>query len=221
MPKLRGIVGNKIKKMFKNGTKELYVKIGSPEEYQKLVRKGVSLELADATSEILNLKKQLESQEKYIESLQDKLGKEENKEIRRQEKEIKKHKKSNEFIIYFRPERPIVVVSSFNAEPFADQHGKKRSFLVGIKLVASPYGPYIVPILADRPKNFKEVSFLETSPQLYLYKITEFLSDSKLLVHKMKASGIVEANVSPEGYFISDQMQIQVAQEISNKKKGD
>lgn len=208
----RGILGNKIKKLLKNGaTKELYVKIRSPEEYQKLVRKGVSLELADATGEIQNLKKENESLEKYIESLQDKLKKEEDQDVKRQEGDIKKHKKSNEFIIYFRPEKPLVLVSSFNAEPFADQQGKKRPFWVGIKLVASPYGPYIVPLLADKPKNFDEISSLEMSPQLYPYKITEFFTDLKLLVHKMKASGIVETNVSPEGYFIPDQMQTQVS----------
>ncbi len=217
----RGLLGNKIKKIFEESkTKEIYVKIRSPEEYKRLVRQGVAFELADAQGKIMDLEKQLDSKEKYIESLQDKIQKEEDEDIKKQKKDIEEHKKANEFIIYFRPERPLVLVSSFNAQPFTDRGGKKRPFWVGIKLIATPYGPYMVPLLADKPKSFNEVSSLEDmSPQLYLHKIPEFFTDLRLLVHKMKASGTVEVNVSPGGDFISDQMHVQVKVPASKPKR--
>jgi len=202
----RGAIGNKIKKKIqkKLQPKEFYVKVTSPEEYKKLVRQGVSLELADATREVMNLRKEIEKRDEYIQELLSKLKKEEEKEIKRQKKFLRKLKKANEFNIFFEPEKPITMISTFNSEPFADENGEKIPFWVGIRFVSTPEGTYVVPLLSKRPKIKDVIATLETSPRIYLQNFPSMFTDKKLFVHKMKTGGIVEVNITPEGYFVPE-----------------
>ena len=200
----RGAIGNRIKKKLqkKMQPKEFYVKISSPEEYKKLVRQGVSLELADATREVMNLRKEIEKKEEYIQELLKKIRKEEDKEIKKQKKFLKKLKKANEFNIFFEPEKPIAIISSFTSEPFANENGERMPFWVGIRFVSTPEGTYVVPLLSKRPKIKDVIATLETSPRIYLYNFPSMFTDERLLVHKMKHGGVVEVNITPEGYFV-------------------
>ncbi len=214
----RGAIGNRIKKKLqkKMQPKEFYVKISSPEEYKKLVRQGVSLELADATREVMNLRKEIEKKKELLK----KIRKEEDKEITKQRKMLKKIKRANEFNIFFEPEKPITLISTFSSEPFADENGEKIPFWVGVRFVSTPEGTYIVPILSKRPKIKNVIATLETSPRIYLHNFPSMFTDTRLLVHKMKHGGIVEVNITPEGYFVPEGELKFMGEEIGEGQQG-
>jgi len=223
-----GLRGWLYRKLFgsKAEKKELYVKAPTPREYKKLVNKAISLELAEKTKEVMQLRKELEERDKFIKSLLKKIEKIEDREVKEQKKILKRLKRSNEFVIYVKPERPVTVISSFNTQPFVDQYGEQRPYLVGIKICNSPYGPYVVPLLSRKPNDTDDIASLETSPPIYLSQMFEMFSDHKLLVHKLKHGGILEVNVSPEGYFIPSKIpytftEVEPPEEPEKRDKGD
>lgn len=197
----------KTKKLKLKSKEEVYVKF-SPAQFAKYIPKAYRHELADLKKEILEKNKQMEELTKQIDLLRRRLGETTKAEIEEAKKFLKKIKKSNEFKILFKTEKPIMVVSNFsdNLSPFRDKYGEEYPYLAGIVISNSPYGPTFSIILSKQPNNYKDIKVLETTPQITLFNLTDVLPKEIPMVFNYIKRGLLPINVTPDGYLVPHQL---------------
>jgi len=201
--------------------KEVYARIYDTETYRKLVPKGLSYENAQLKKENLLLKKSLKEKEEYLRYLIEKLEGKIQEEAYIQEKQIEKIKKSREFKILLKPEKPISVVSAYSFEPFRDADGTEYPYLAGFKICHDPDSalPYLKLLLKKSPKE-KKVMALNTQPRIWFpYSIIKLFRDVRMLFHSLKHGGRLEVLITPDGLFTGDRVEVEVSDKRKNKRK--
>ncbi|HDH44846.1 MAG TPA: hypothetical protein ENG66_05585 [Thermococcus sp.] len=220
---LKGILYRKIVGFFKRrkkGRRELFVKTRTPQEYRRAIRVASNVELAEKTREVMNLRKRLEEALKYIEALEGKMDKETERMLMEEKKRIEKIKRMREYKRFFKRKTALVMVSAYTNEPFLDANGEPRPFWVGEKWVATPYGIKWIPLLAKKKGDTKDIAELETTPPVYLDRnFADFFAEPNLLVYRMKTSGVVPVNVTPDGHFIRPKIPIFLSEFTGELKK--
>jgi predicted nuclease with TOPRIM domain len=196
--------------------REVYVRVESPEEYKKYVNQALSYENAELKKKIMKLEKELKKREEVIADLQKIKEKEIEEDIKRQEKVLKEIKKAKRFDILFDLKRPVKLISTLTGDTFYDAYGNEKSFLRGIRLIHTNYGPYFRFLLSSKPKG----SYGSLACDIPLENFSNVFSNPFRLIHELKR-GIVEVNITPEGEFFQGIMRIPVKKESSNKNNPD
>jgi len=185
--------------------KEYYTKV-RPEDYERLVKKGVQLELAELRRENLELRKELEEKEKIIERLREQLEKKREKELEKAKKMLLEAEELNTYDIYFK--NPIPVVSGGPGNVFFMQNGIVYIYLVGIRLKKTPNGLLIYPILSSK-KGKKAI--LKPNPPITYKEFFDMFYDAENLVYYL-SRGVVKLNILPDGTRIIPKFPLKVVE---------
>ena len=192
--------------------KDVYVRVGSTQDYKKYVNRGLSYENAELQKQVLLLRKALKEKDQYIKYLIQKIEGQTQEEAYQQEKQIEKIKKSREFKIRFSPEKPITIVSAYSFEPFRDTTGVEYPYLAGIKIChdAEYAMPYMMLMLKKKPKD-KKTMMLRTQPKIWFpFGLVKLFRDIRTFFHTLKYGGRIEVLITPDGLFTGDRIALEV-----------
>ncbi len=194
--------------------REVYLKIDTPEKYKKYVNQALSYELGEAIKKANEKDKTIESQNKLIQQLQGIKDKEMEENLKEQNIIFEKIRKEKFFDWFC---KPIKIVSAWGGEMFRDGYGNSRPYLVGFRLIHTPYSPIIKPLLSRKP-NAKDIAVLETHPPIPWENLPYLFADLKKLIYSFK-SGISEIYITPQGDFMPPTLPFRYRDEESTPKK--
>ena len=187
---------------------EYYIKVESPEEFRKIVRKSVRVEMAELMKENMQLKKRIKELEETIKAISDEKSKKVSEEIARQRRIISDIIKSGQFTLLFSPENPIEVLSD-EGNPFVDEEGREHPYLQGLRFVQLPENVKIELILSHkkRGRSIKDLTFLSPYPPLTLSNLRFLIKDISTLVRSLKR-GFLVTNITDEGYLLTGSLPV-------------
>jgi len=183
--------------------KEYYTSV-RPQDYERLVKKGVQLELSDLRRENLALRKELEEKEKLIEKLMEELEKKKKEEIEQAKALMIEVERANRYDLFF--QNLIRVVSGGPSNfPFTF-NGKVYEFWVGIRFENTENGLIIKPILMTRDGK---KAVLSPEPPISLYEFFDLIYDKERLIYYLR-NGLVKFNILPDGTRIIPEVEMPV-----------
>lgn len=182
---------------------EYYVKVESPEEFRKTVKKAVRIEMAELLKQNMELKKKIKELENTISVLQKKKEQDIMAKISEQKRIISEIVKSGQFVLPFSFNNPIEFLDN-EGNPFIDENGVPNPYLQGIRLVQLPETVKIEFVLSKkkRAKKKEDVTFLSPYPPVTISNIRYIFQDITTLIRSLR-KGILVTNISPEGYLLT------------------
>ncbi|MHA1667589.1 MAG: hypothetical protein ACTSUR_02930 [Candidatus Heimdallarchaeaceae archaeon] len=197
---------------------EYYIKVESPEEFRKIVKKTVRMELADLMRENMQLKKQIKELSQTIEVLRKEKEEALKEEVERQRRAIANIIESAQFNLFFDLKKPVMFLTN-EGNYFVDETGKEHPYLQGIRFVQLPDNVKVEFILSYKKRTRKpgDLTYLSPYPPITFRNIYYIPQNINAFIKSLRLGTLV-TNITEEGYLLTGMLPVYL---LPPKKKGE